>query len=296
MSEDCVVFGGVDTHRDVHVAAVVDTAGRVLASAPFPADTTGYEQLGDWLQSHGSVARVGIAGTGSYGAGLTRYLNSVGVEVVEVNRPNRQLRRYGKTDTTDAQAAARAALNGRASGLPKSGDGPVEGIRMLVVARRHNCHFWGLSPRVRGNRRRLGLCCRSARSIPACAGEPTPTTGRMGMCTVYPRVCGGTGPGRQVPIGVLGLSPRVRGNLGDCLSVVACQGSIPACAGEPWQPERIEQASRVYPRVCGGTALQALLGRAGNGLSPRVRGNLISISCSTVSLGSIPACAGEPRR
>ena len=139
MSEDdrVVVFGGVDTHRDVHVAAVVDTAGRVLASAPFRADVTGYEQLGDWLQSYGSVARVGVEGTGSYGAGLTRHFMSIGVEVVEVNRANRQLRRrYGKTDTTDAQAAARAALNGQASGLPKSGDGPVEGIRMLSVARR----------------------------------------------------------------------------------------------------------------------------------------------------------------
>ena len=132
-----VVYGGVDTHRDVHVAAVVDTAGRVLGSAPFRADVAGYQQLGDWLGSHGSVARVGIEGTGSYGAGLARYLAKAGVEVVEVNRPNRQLRRrLGKTDATDAQAAARAALNGQATGLPKSGDGPVEGIRMLRVARR----------------------------------------------------------------------------------------------------------------------------------------------------------------
>ena len=62
---------------------------------------------------------------------------STGVEVAEVNRPNRQFRRrWGKTDTTDAQAAARAALNGQASGLPKSGNGPVEAIRMLSVARR----------------------------------------------------------------------------------------------------------------------------------------------------------------
>ena len=138
MAEDRVdVFGGVDTHRDVHVAAVVDTVGRVLGSAPFRTDTVGYEQLGNWLGSHGSVARVGIEGTGSYGAGLARHLISIGVEVVEVNRPNRQLRRrYGKTDATDAQAAARAALNGQATGVPKSGDGPVEGIRMLSVARR----------------------------------------------------------------------------------------------------------------------------------------------------------------
>ena len=136
------VFGGVDTHRDVHVAAVVDTAGRVLASSPFRADATGYEKLGTWLGSHGRIVRVGVEGTGSYGAGLTRHLMSVGVEVVEVNRPNRQFRRrWGKTDTTDAQAAARAALNGQASGLPKSGNGPVEAIRMLSVARRYrHCH------------------------------------------------------------------------------------------------------------------------------------------------------------
>ena len=137
MSEDRVVFGGVDTHRDVHVAAVVDATGRLLGSAPFGAGPTGYSQLGEWLGSHGSVARVGVEGTGSYGAGLVRYLDSVGVQVVEVNRPNRQLRRrFGKTDATDAEAAARAVLSGQATGTPKSGDGPVEAIRMLSVARR----------------------------------------------------------------------------------------------------------------------------------------------------------------
>ena len=130
------VYGGVDTHRDSHMAAVVDTAGRVLGSVSFPADTAGYKQLGNWLQSQGRVVRVGVEGTGSYGAGLTRYLTKIG-GVVEVNRPNRQLRRrLGKTDTVDAEAAARAALNGHATGVPKSGNGPVEGIRMLAVARR----------------------------------------------------------------------------------------------------------------------------------------------------------------
>ena len=138
MSEnDRIVFGGVDTHRDTHVAAVVDATGRVLASAPFPADVTGYEQLGDWLGSWGQVAQVGIEGTGSYGAGLSRHLMSIGVEVAEVNRPNRQLRRrFGKTDATDAQGAARAVLSGQATGTPKTGNGPVEAIRMLSVARR----------------------------------------------------------------------------------------------------------------------------------------------------------------
>ena len=131
------VCGGVDTHRDVHMAAVVDSTGRVLGTAPFVADTAGYQQLGDWLGSHGRVVRVGIEGTGSYGAGLARYLTEAGVEVTEVNRPNRQLRRrLGKTDATDAQGAARAVLNGQATAVPKSGNGRVEAIRMLSVARR----------------------------------------------------------------------------------------------------------------------------------------------------------------
>ncbi len=131
------VVGGVDTHRDVHVAAVVDTAGRVLGTMPFSADTVGYEQMSEWFQSYGDLIRVGVEGTGSYGAGLARHLAGVDVRVVEVNRPNRQMRRrWGKTDTIDAQAAARAALNGEARGTPKSGDGLVEAIRMLMVARR----------------------------------------------------------------------------------------------------------------------------------------------------------------
>ena len=131
------VFGGVDTHRDFHVAAVVDGAGRVLGTAPFQADTAGYKQLEDWLGSWGCVSRVGVEGTGSYGAGLARHLRRTGVEVVEVNRPSRQLRRrLGKTDAVDAEAAARSALGGRATARPKTADGPVEGIRMLGVARR----------------------------------------------------------------------------------------------------------------------------------------------------------------
>ena len=131
------VYGGVDTHRDCHVAAAVDTAGRVLGTAPFPADATGFEELGGWLRSQGRVVRVGVEGTGSYGAGLTRYLTGIGIEVVEVNRANRQLRRrLGKTDTTDAQAAGQAALNGQATARPKTADGLVEGIRMLRIVRR----------------------------------------------------------------------------------------------------------------------------------------------------------------
>ena len=98
------------------------------------ANTAGYEQLEDWLHSLGRVIRVGVEGTGSYGAGLARYLSGAGVEVVEVMRPNRQLRRQrvGKTDSVDARAAA----SGQATAVPKSGVGPVERLRMLLVARR----------------------------------------------------------------------------------------------------------------------------------------------------------------
>lgn len=139
MAEDfpVEVFGGVDTHKHIHVAAAVDTAGRLLGTADFEADPRGYEQLARWLDSWGSVRRVGIEGTGSYGAGLARHLAAVGTEVVEVNRPNRQTRRRrGKTDTVDAEAAARGALSGDATAVPKSADGVVEAIRVLSASRR----------------------------------------------------------------------------------------------------------------------------------------------------------------
>jgi transposase len=89
------------------------------------------------MRGHGNLIKVGVEGTGSYGAGLARYLATQGIEVAEVMRPNRQARRRrGKSDVADAVAAALAALNGEASGQPKSGDGAVESIRALQVARR----------------------------------------------------------------------------------------------------------------------------------------------------------------
>ena len=129
--------GGVDTHGDVHVTAAIDTVGRTLATASFPTTPGGYRQLLGWLGSFGTVGQVGVEGTGTYGAGLARYLQGEGVAVVEINRPDRQRRRRrGKSDTTDAEAAARAVLSGDASGVPKSGDGIAEGLRALRVARR----------------------------------------------------------------------------------------------------------------------------------------------------------------
>ncbi len=133
---EAVVTGGVDTHLDVHVAAALDRIGGLLGTASFPTTPLGYAQLLGWLRSFGPVVQVGVEGTSSYGAGLTRALQAEGVLVVEVDRPNRQKRRrVGKSDTLDAVAAARAALAGEALGLPKSKDGNVEGIRVLGVAR-----------------------------------------------------------------------------------------------------------------------------------------------------------------
>lgn len=115
------VTGGVDTHADVHVAAAVDQVGRVLGTQAFPADTAGYQAALAWMRAHGELAKVGVEGTGSYGAGLAGYLAGCGVEVVEVIRPNRQARRQrGKSDAADAVAAAVAALSGEASGVPES--------------------------------------------------------------------------------------------------------------------------------------------------------------------------------
>jgi hypothetical protein len=102
----CRVLGGVDTHKDVHVAAVIDDVGRILATASFPTTRPGYRQLFVWLRGFGEIVAVGVEGCGSWGAGLARALTARGVRGVEVNRPNRQnRRRRGKSDTVDAEAA-----------------------------------------------------------------------------------------------------------------------------------------------------------------------------------------------
>src|SRR5439155_10879613 len=130
------VLGGVDTHKEVHVAAVIDDLGRILATAEFPATRHGYRRLLAWLGSFGELVAVGVEGCGSWGAGLARYLSARGEHVVKVNRPNRQhRRRRGKSETVDAEAAARAVLAGEATVIPKTGTGPVEALRQLRVAR-----------------------------------------------------------------------------------------------------------------------------------------------------------------
>ena len=105
-----LVTGGIDTHADLHVAAVLDQRGVLLATASFPSTPNGHRRLESWLSSYGTVEVIGIEGTGSWGAGIARAMTAAGHRVVEVDRPNRQTRwRKGKTDTIDAEAAARAA-------------------------------------------------------------------------------------------------------------------------------------------------------------------------------------------
>lgn len=132
------VTGGIDTHADVHVAAAVDSRDqRLLGTSSFPTTPAGHVQLLDWLRGHGNVDRVGVEGTGTYGAGLARFLVAEHVEVLEVDRPDRTARRlHGKSDTVDAEAAARAVLAGRASGTPKTRDGIVEAIRVMRIVYR----------------------------------------------------------------------------------------------------------------------------------------------------------------
>jgi transposase len=131
------IYGGVDTHGRTHHAAAISPTGNLIADREFPATPAGYQQLIAWLRQLGDVVKVGVEGTGSYGAGLARVLSAEQMTVVEVDRPDRRARRRkGQSDPLDAQAAARAALSGEASGTPKSRSGPVEAIRALRVARR----------------------------------------------------------------------------------------------------------------------------------------------------------------
>jgi transposase len=131
------VILGVDTHLDVHVGVVISDSGRLLGTLAVPTDKAGYFKLLSWASSLGSVRRAGVEGTGTYGAGLARLLRDHDVEVLEVNRPDRAKRRlHGKSDPTDAEAAARAVLSGNATAIPKTQAGAAEAMRAVSVARR----------------------------------------------------------------------------------------------------------------------------------------------------------------
>ena len=153
----------------------------------------------------------------------------------------------------------------------------------------------GLSPRVRGNHFPILHAVVDRGSIPACAGEPPRAPPSRAGSGVYPRVCGGTGTRCSRSRSSRGLSPRVRGNRRPAHCFRRSPGSIPACAGEPRSAWRSGCASRVYPRVCGGTPMGSASSDSGTGLSPRVRGNRRQARRRQARAGSIPACAGEPK-
>ena len=154
--------------------------------------------------------------------------------------------------------------------------------------------MWGLSPRVRGNRRRVDEQPPSDRSIPAGAGEPFREAISSRSSEVYPRGCGGTATGLNYAAAVEGLSPRVRGNRLRGVGGEARLGSIPAGAGEPRPAGSPRMPPRVYPRGCGGTRRRHGAGVDSDGLSPRVRGNRRGSGQAGADRGSIPAGAGEP--
>jgi transposase len=131
---------GVDTHIDQHVGVALDQFGRRLGTRSVPTTPAGFATLLAWAGGFGGIERIGIEGTGSDGAGLARWLRGRGLTVVEVERPDRHgrqaRRRRGKSDPLDAEAAARAVQAGTVIGQPKAGDGQVEMIRTLRLARR----------------------------------------------------------------------------------------------------------------------------------------------------------------
>jgi transposase len=198
------VTGGVDTHLNVHVAAALDPLGGVLGSESFDTTPAGYKELLSWLESFGSVTKVGVEGTGSYGAGLARFLRRAQVEVIEVDRPNRaERRRSGKSDPLDAVEAARAALGRRAKSIAKSKDGAIEAIRVLVVAKRsargsrvkaltQMRHLVVTAPdELRGRLTGLtvaALVAEAARLRPARSGDPVMAAHKASLCSLARRV------------------------------------------------------------------------------------------------------------
>jgi transposase len=132
-----LIVGGVDTHRDFNVAAVVDMNGGLLGVESFPTTADGHRALSSWMSDFGAIERVGIEGTGAYGAGVARHFMAADVAVIEVDRPNRQKRRqHGKSDELDAIEAARGTLSGRCIGRAKLGNSHAEALRALLVAKR----------------------------------------------------------------------------------------------------------------------------------------------------------------
>jgi transposase len=131
------VILSIDTHLDTHVGVIIDYRGKWLGTLSIATNPAGYRELLSWAQSFGQLRRAGIEGTGTYGAGIAQFLHTDGVEVWEINRPDRSQRRFqGKSDPTDAESAARTVLSGKAQAIPKLQKGAAEAMRTISVARR----------------------------------------------------------------------------------------------------------------------------------------------------------------
>ena len=131
------IVGGVDTHKDLHVAAVVDEQDRVIETRSFTTTRQGYRQMLAWMRAFGDLQRMGVESTGSYGAGLLRFMQQAGIAVLGVTTPDKQdRRRRGKNDDLDAQNAAHAAFAGQRTVTPRSRDGMIESLRVLMACRK----------------------------------------------------------------------------------------------------------------------------------------------------------------
>ena len=132
------VIVGVDTHKDEHVAVAIDGLGGIIDEPRFvPATNDGYGQLLDWAVGLGQVHAFGVEGCGSYGSGLAKFLRRHDQLVREIARPPRrgERRASGKSDTIDAEHAARVVLSGSGTATPKLANGQVEAIRVIKIAR-----------------------------------------------------------------------------------------------------------------------------------------------------------------
>jgi transposase len=269
------VTGGVDTHLEVHVAAVLDPLGGLLGVESFPATSRGYRALLAWLESFGPVNQVGVEGTGAYGAGLSRHLRANGVEVVEVDRANRQARRaLGKSDPVDAVEAARAAQSGRARGLAKSRDGNVEAIRALLVARtsarnvriktlnqiRHLCFTGPDLVRERFTGVSAEMLPRTAAAMrPRAGGDPVVAATKLAVATLGRRVVGLDAEAKLLDARLGDLVERTAPDL-VALHGVGVQTAAVLLVAAGDNPERL-RSEAAFAHLCGVAPIEASSGK-----------------------------------
>jgi transposase len=269
------IAGGVDTHLDNHVAAALDANGGVLGVESFPTTPAGFVALHEWLCGFGPIAQVGVEGTGAYGAGLSRYLQSLGLVVIEVDRTNRQVRRMqGKSDPVDAIEAARAALSGRAAGIAKTADGNVEAMRALLIAQRSGrqararClnqirHLGFTSPDVLRERfrdvPRAHLARRAAALRPRADGDPVVHATKLAMRTLGRRALTISDDMHDVDVVLGKLVAQTAPELLACHGVgVDTAAILLVAAGD--NPERIRNEA-AWAHLCGVAPLEANTGK-----------------------------------